>query len=287
MVSIGLDVGTGFVKCVSEYGHVIFPSLFAYRDAGKWEEPQGRIEAVGKQAKEFSKYPDAVIIRPVSEGRPIDERGFEALVSEAINRIYGTGSQKNKILDMEGNNSEICIVVGLPYDARSEKARLERIIEKIVGTKKYFIVPQVGGTLFEMDKKDAVVMSIGQGTTEIVAFDNQKPVFGTSIPQATDFITIGLAEFSYLHASLFAKRGSEVRKNVEKLTDILSNKLLSFMSALDSKSHYDVIVSGGGIMIPGMKRSLERKLKMKVDVPRIPIMSNAMGLYKLAKQESS
>lgn len=287
MVSIGLDVGTGFVKCVSDYGSVIFPSLFAYRDAGKWEETQGRIEAVGKKAKEFSKYPDAVIIRPVSEGRPIDERGFEALVSEAINRVYGTGLQKNKILDMEGNDSEICIVVGLPYDARGEKARLERIIEKIVGTKKYFIVPQVGGTLFEMDKKDAVIMSIGQGTTEIVAFDNQKPVFGTSLPQATDFITIGLAEFSYLHASLFAKRGTEVRKNVEKLTDILSNKLLSFMSALDSKSHYDVVVSGGGIIIPGMKRSLERKLKMKVEVPRIPIMSNAMGLYKLAKQESS
>lgn len=286
MVSIGLDVGTGFVKCVSDYGHVIFPSLFAYRDAGKWEESQGRLEAVGKQARDFSKYPDAVIIRPVSEGRPIDERGFEALVSEAINRVYRTGLQKNKAPSIECNNSEICIVVGLPYDARGEKARLERIIEKIVGTKKYFIVPQVGGTLFEMDKKDAVIMSIGQGTTEIVAFDDQKPVFGTSLPQATDFITLGRGELSYLHASLFAKRRSEVRRNVEKLTDILLNKLLSFMSSLDNTSHYDVVVSGGGIMIPGMKRSLERKLKLKVDVPEIPIMSNAMGLYKLAKQES-
>jgi len=176
VVSIGLDVGTGFVKCVSDYGSVIFPSLFAYRDMGKWEESQGRIEAVGKNAREFSKYPDAVIIRPVSEGRPIDERGFEALVTEAVRRVCSIGLQQ----------------------------------------------------------------------------------------------------------STFAKHRQEIRKNVVKLSDILSNKLINFMSQLDNKNHYDIIVSGGGIMIPEMKESLERKIQRKIEIPKIPIMSNAIGLYKLA-----
>lgn len=283
MVSIGLDVGTGFVKCVSDYGSVIFPSLFAYRDMGKWEESQGRIEAVGTKAREFSKYPDAVIIRPVSEGRPIDQRGFEALVSEAINRVCRIGLQQN---NLDGKyDSEISIIVGLPYDARKEKTRLRRIIENKIHLKKCGVVPQVAGTLIDMNKKDAIIMSIGQGTTEIVVFDNQDPIIGVSLPQATDFITQGLGEFSYLQASTFTKQKSEIRKNVAKLTDILSNKLFNIMSSLDEKNHYDVVVSGGGIMIPGMKRSLERKLKMEIQVPKIPIMSNAIGLYKLAKIE--
>ncbi len=283
MVSIGLDVGTGFVKCVSDYGHVIFPSLFAYRDLGKWEESQGRIEAVGTKAKEFSKYPDAVIIRPVSEGCPIDQRGFEALVSEAISRVCRIVLQQN---NLDGKyDSEINIIVGLPYDARKDKTRLRRIIEKRIHLKKCGIVPQVAGTLIEMNKKDAIIMSIGQGTTEIVVFDNQDPIIGVSLPQATDFITQGLGEFSYLQASTFTKQKSEIRKNVAKLTDILSNKLFNIMSSLEEKNHYDVVVSGGGIMIPGMKRSLQRKLKMEIQVPRIPIMSNAIGLYKLAKIE--
>ena len=276
-------MGTGFVKCVSDYGHVIFPSLFAYRDMGKWEKSQGRIEAVGKQAREFSKYPDAVIIRPVSEGRPINQRGFEALVSEAINRVCRIGLQQNNLDNKY--NSEISIIVGLPYDARKEKTRLRKTIENKIHLKKCGIVPQVAGTLIEMNKKDAIIMSIGQGTTEIVVFDNQDPIIGVSLPQATDFITQGLGEFSYLQASTFTKQNSEIRKNVAKLTDILSNKLFNIMSSLDEKDHYDVVVSGGGIMIPGMKISLQRKLKMEIQVPKIPIMSNAIGLYKLATKK--
>lgn len=281
MVSIGLDVGTGFVKCVSDYGKVIFPSLFAYRDLGKWEESQGRIEAVGKRALEFAKYPDAVIIRPVCEGRPIDERGFEALVSEAVSRVCSTRPHH---VENGQYNSEITIVVGLPYDARNDKMQLRKIIEKKIHPKNCGIVPQVLGTLIEMNKKDAIIMSIGQGTTEIVAFDDRKPVFGSSVPQATDFITLGLGEFSYLRASTFVKN-SEIRKNVAKLTDILSNKLIGFMSQLDNRNHYDIVVSGGGIMIPGMRESLEKRLGRKVEVPRVPIMSNAIGLYILAADQ--
>jgi hypothetical protein len=282
VVSIGLDVGTGFVKCVSDYGSVIFPSIFAYRDLGKWEESHGRIEAVGKRALEFARHPDAVIIRPVSEGRPIDERGFEALVSEAVSRVCGTRPHH---IENSKYNSEIIIAVGLPYDAQNDKIRLRKIIEKRIHPAKCGIVPQVLGTLIEMDKKDAVIISIGQGTTEIVAFADRKPVFGISVPQATDFITLGLGEFSYLQASIFAKRGSEIRKNVAKLADILSNKLMGFLSQLDNKNHYDIVVSGGGIMIPGMRESLENKLGKKIEVPKIPIMSNAAGLYILAKNQ--
>lgn len=282
MIPIGLDVGTGFVKCVSDYGPVIFPSLFAYRDLGKWEESQGRIEAVGKRALEFAKHPDTVIIRPVSEGRPIDERGFEALVSEAVSRVCGLGSHH---IENSEYDSEITIAVGLPYDARNDRMRLRKIIEKKIHPKKCGIVPQVLGTLIEMNKKDAIIMSIGQGTTEIVAFDDRKPTFGISVPQATDFITLGLDEFSYLQASTFYKHDSEIRKNVAKLTDMLSNKLIGFLSQLANKNHYDIVVSGGGIMIPGMRESLEKKLRKKIEVPKVPIMSNAAGLYMLATNQ--
>ena len=39
---------------------------------------------------------------------------------------------------------------------------------------------------------------------------------------------------------------------------------------------------GGGILLPGMKEALESKLGTGIIVPKDPVFSNAIGLYKLA-----
>ena len=49
MTSIGLDIGTGFVKCVSDTKKIKFPSLYAYRKLAIWEGKKGIVEAVGDE----------------------------------------------------------------------------------------------------------------------------------------------------------------------------------------------------------------------------------------------
>lgn len=292
MKYVGLDVGTGFVKCVTENKQLIFPSLYAYRDSNKWESQRGRVEAVGYPAKYMKKYPDAVIIRPVMEGKPIDDAGFSALVENAAKVILKNsfGHDNNNSKD----NYEICnhfadsiIVAGLPYDAKADKEHLRNLIKKRLNPKRVVIVPQVLGTLINKDMKNAIVVSIGQGTTEIVAFDDLKPILGTSLSQATDFITQSLGEFSYLDfPRLYDDHKTEVSRSVEKLSHILANRLLSIQNQFSWR--YPVIASGGGILIHGMRENLQKRLKKKnniaLHVPENPVMSNAQGLYMLARK---
>ncbi len=43
-----------------------------------------------------------------------------------------------------------------------------------------------------------------------------------------------------------------------------------------------VILSGGGILIPGLKAAILERINVKVEIPNDPVMSNADGLYKIA-----
>ncbi len=67
---IALDIGTGFVKACSETKKVQFPALYAYREAGEWENQKERIEGTGIEAVKISEYPKSVVMRPVREGVP-------------------------------------------------------------------------------------------------------------------------------------------------------------------------------------------------------------------------
>jgi activator of 2-hydroxyglutaryl-CoA dehydratase len=62
------------------------------------------------------------------------------------------------------------------------------------------------------------------------------------------------------------------------LADSLINKLHIIRQDLEK---LPVIVSGGGILVPGMEEAIRAKLK-DIIIPQDPVMSNALGLYKIA-----
>jgi actin-related protein len=271
MPAIGLDMGTGFVKIVSDGKSLVIPSLYAYRDPGAWEKTDQRIIALGEEAKNLQKYPDAVVLRPVQEGRPVDMKSFEALVTYSVKKIL-------EPCDPVANMSETRMVIGLPYSAKDDRQRVAKLVQSAINPKMVLVVPQAIGTLIDQDRQRGIVLSIGQGTSELVAFEDSSPVDGQSIPQASDFITGQFGEFAHLDFEVYSKNTAAVAKGVEKLSDILANRTLGFRSRLGSD--YDIIVSGGGIKIPGMQEALARKIK-KFVVPDDPVLSNAKGLHKL------
>ena len=74
--------------------------------------------------------------------------------------------------------------------------------------RKVLVIPQSIGTLLSEDARTGMVLSIGQGTTELVLFENLKPVTGVSIPQACDYLYDGddLAYLEYEKNNIDKKR---------------------------------------------------------------------------------
>ena len=268
--AIGLDVGTGSVKVVSDSNSLNFPSIYAYRSSTSWEKTVGVIKTVGETAVEMKGHPDAVIIRPVGEGKPIHHEGFGELVKFAVESI-----------SKDASFSKLIIVIGLPYLAdKKQRSQLSELVTKITGAYRVVVLPQVIGTLRHMKMSDGIVVSIGQGTTEIVVFENEKPIHGTSIPQATDFLTQSFGEFAHLDHSIFLKK--EVRDKVDKLADIISNRITLLQGQLDRP--FPLILSGGAVHIPGMVKSLKKKINADIVIPDDPVMSNANGLFNIASE---
>src|SRR5487761_1856792 len=175
---IAIDAGTGFVKCVSSHLRRSFPSIYASRRLTRWEDPkEGVVEAVGYEAKKMSVYPDAVLVHAVLEGKIAEERAFVAIIRGAVRE-----------LGCKGDIGSLLVVMGLPYGAALQKQQLEKLVERSLRPRKVLVILQSIGTLLAEDARTGIVLSIGQGTTELVLFENLKPISGTSIPQACDYL---------------------------------------------------------------------------------------------------
>lgn len=277
MAIIGLDMGTSFVKCVFDDGRFTFPAIYAYTNRQKWDDDKTLLAGVGEEALKVAAYPNSVVIRPIIEGRPVHKKGVEELVKEMKRRMDVMSDSKEK-----GRINTI--VVGLPYDADDYKAILYDIINDTLNPENCVIVPQVIGTLESIGRKSATVMNIGQGTTEIVAFENMQTISGESVMHGCDFLTRDLGEFAFLDLTVYQQYRDEIKPRIDMLADMLVNRLETFMSGL--KPMYEcsktVVLSGGGILIPELKAGILKRINVKVEVPNDPVMSNASGLYKIA-----
>jgi methylmalonyl-CoA mutase cobalamin-binding subunit len=67
------------------------------------------------------------------------------------------------------------------------------------------------------------------------------------------------------------------------LADIISENLASFKTSLAVNNRYDIILSGGGILVPGLYNHLKRKIADSLYTVEDPIFSNATGMLEYAK----
>ena len=271
---ISLDIGTGFVKSCFAQKRIQFPSLYAYRETEPWEDNKKKgssiIEGAGYDAVEIVKYPAAVTLRPVREGTPSNKTAFVKVVNHAIKQLE---ISDEAIQDMS-------IIIGLPYHAAKEATKFPGFVKKIIGCKDVVVVPQAIGTLMSSNRTNGIVLAIGQGTTELVAFDNLRPILGRSVPQACDFVYLDKDDLAYLDES-----DRPEPKRVEMLADIISESLASFRTNLPAgKESYDILVSGGGTLVPGLYNHLKRKITdSTLYLADDPVFSNAVGMLEYAK----
>ena len=145
MLKVGLDIGTGFVKCVSDYGSVRFPSVYVKRIHGHWTDKAS--EAVGTKAQLMLATRGATAISPISRGRPDPRyhRQVELLLQESI-------SQVNRLAKAPVDaDCKVRMVVGLPYHAYGCRDALARMVKKSINAEKCTMVAQASGTLVDLE----------------------------------------------------------------------------------------------------------------------------------------
>ena len=78
------------------------------------------------------------------------------------------------------------------------------------------------------------------------------------------------------------ERNRELCKKYSRiLAENLESEVLDMADGCGKK--HDIALSGGGLLMPGVRDELEARLEgRKIVVPSDPVMSNARGLYKLA-----
>ncbi|MGI0101983.1 MAG: hypothetical protein ACREA7_05235 [Nitrosotalea sp.] len=236
------------------------------------------IEAVVDEAVRLVRYPDSVVIRPVMQGRPIHERGFEELVKKAVDLVL----QNSDAMGKEAELARSCMAIGLPYEARPHASDIQKMIRRLFHPKRCDIVPQVLGTLIDVDLPSAIVTSIGQGTTEIVAFREYSAIRGILVHHAVNDISskIGTAKTAYLDESIFSD------PKVGSLVAMLADSILDDLNGMrQNLEDLPLVVTGGGIMIPKLKDAIESRLSHDIIIPNDPVMSNALGLFKLVSRE--
>ena len=274
VLKIGLDIGTGFVKCVSDHGSVMFPSLYVKRTHGDWATADS--EAVGERAASMLHTAGAATVRPVIRGRPDPryQRQVEMLVREAVSRVRAAAGRRADA------GEKARMAVGLPYEASDCRESVARLVRKCVPADRCDVVAQAVGTLVDMDRSTGMVVSVGQGTSEIIVIEDNQVIDGESSRWASDFITRKIGRFAHLDPGALDRRRDTCKKYAKVLAHNLAAEIEDMSSGYGHA--YDIVLSGGGLLIPGVRDELHARLKgHRISVPADPVMSNAAGLYKL------
>ena len=175
------------------------------------------LKPVGDKAAHMLKTRGTTAISPICKGRPEKryQKQVDLLVRESINRVYrvtGTTAAKTVVLTEavktiplspeEEHNDKARVVVGLPYEAAHYKKTMLDLICKVPRVGSCDVVAQAAGTLVAMNKNNGMVVSIGQGTSEIVMIEDNRIIDGQSLEWASEFITRKIGKFAHLDTKL-------------------------------------------------------------------------------------
>ena len=291
-INVGFDLGSSSIKIIHDNGQFLSPSVHGHRFVNAGDD----VFATGKKALDMDVYPHSTIIFPIIKGK-IGNNMTEAtrLIRDNLEKVLEetpvTGPVKPRL-------SDINVVLGVPYYVYRSKDEetLKNILLKNIGVRKVHVVLQVFGTLIHESKKkkhnlnqSAIVVSMGHGTTEIMAFDKRVYVDGISLKKASAFLIEEIekneqrdnnnAKGVFLNHDLLHENADLIKPRIAPYMSEVANTIDLLKSQL--RHDYKIVFCGGGIKLPGMTEAISATFPDAV-FSKENIMSNALGLYDLA-----
>ena len=268
---VGLDIGTGYTKVSGGKRSAVFPTLCAMAQARSVRNVEdmdigadggsGIVERVGNDAVGLDLRREWIMVRPVRHGLPYDRRGYAMVARHAL-----------KLIGVRPENSVIC--AGVTYDAKKYRGIVHKIIMSLKPAS-CAVIPQVIGTLVSCGRESGMVINIGHGTTEVISVHGGS-ADGISIPKASDFVISQISQrnskSAYVdHEGLFAGNAAAVGRLVPMLAAHIADEVVRIGSP------DEVVLAGGGSLIPGMADALSKAVGCSVIPVDDPVMSNAVG----------
>jgi len=302
MKAVGLDIGTNYTKATSDGENVIiFPSLVVYGEKKDWSLKGEEKEVyIGEEAVSFAQNVENVeVLRPLHEGRLIHNSYIE-LAKYAFLKL---------------NTTADIIATGLPVkSSKKEREEIVRELEEAL-KKKVVIFPEPAGTLADMGIDTGVCIDIGFGTTDIVVLADMEYLKGDTLLMGVDKIyenvelsirnKIGISitpeEMTTLLLDENCRVGrirggkkvsishdeimEEYKENMKVWVERIANRAKILIEGLSLSIVENLVISGGGSLLPGVKEEFERVFEDvgEIKMPKTPLTSNAKGYFKLAK----
>lgn len=267
---VSIDCGTAWVKaCKNDVQFVRFPSLYAYRQPTKWESQKEKlIVGIGESALEVAKYPNSVVIHPVTRGVPVNPSAFQAIVQESIKRLDATDLNE--------------VIVGLPYMASSQRNSLRDVIQKTLGCDCY-VVPQALGILYhnKLEGQNTICISLGHGTVELVAFSGGKVLTGQSLTQGVNYLFQNGLDYLKINSP----------QKIEKiLVDGLADTIVDAIKGIESKlkEEFEIVVAGGGCLVNdgALYLGIQKRIQDKgLHLSKDPMMAVCLGMWEYLSQK--
>lgn len=292
LIPVGLDMGSSEIKCMTRDHKVCFPSVITTLKSNVWDDKSSKNMTIGANAVKTGKAYNAKCVFPIASGRPIDINGYTLLAEHALQNIGIVAENVSAPANPQSQNatidlSQICLVVGLPYDATPQIQNIQAIFNSKLKVGKCIIETQARGTLRSMQLKTGIIFNIGFGTTESVIFDDNRAVEGASLRCAINTILEGLAasdsnidKTSLTDIGMFDQYEKESAPFAEEIADEINRWYQEKM--LRAKHEYPVIISGGGVLNKAVIREL-KKTDIKFSIPDEPLYSNVKGHFMRAE----
>ena len=275
MKTIALDFGTSTLKVFSKdtvETKFSFPSVYSTRINKDGET----VKAYGMEAIKLNKFPNTRMVWPISKGSiGGQERVAEHLIRIALERA--TGSK---------NFSDLHVLLALPFKATGseEATKLMALLNKMdVG--ECSIWYQAHGIMRDSGIRTGIIVSIGQGTTEVMSMLDDEIISEESLTKGADHILSILGKEKFLDHQYIAANKDKIAKEVAGFADEIASTIRKLRDDINTED-VPIVISGGGIMIPGMHDELKKILgdsQYKFTVPDDPLYSTARGLYSSVK----
>lgn len=141
---IGLDIGTGSVKVATPHETFQFPSIIA---RGKNMEIESKeMTLVGEMAVRAESIKSMVLKTPVYRGAPTSIDDYLELIKHALDTVI-SNSQRDPLHKGPQKYSDLVIVAGIPYNAKSQSQKIKNAVIEKFAPKFFGLMFQAKATL--------------------------------------------------------------------------------------------------------------------------------------------
>lgn len=268
VLNIAIDLGSSWTKVKADNNiEYKIPTLYCKRSSN---------EVTGNEALKLYPFSDTMKKFPLIKG---NFKGNELEIKILLKNIIDNVRKNTPI-------QECSVIMSIPQSGSHNDESLRSILEHDIGIKNVQLVNQGLGFLANHNVSDAVCISFGYGTCEILILYQNVIIIAKSLKSSCSKILHNIPQVQ-LYQDDF--------KSPDCINDISKQVVLQIINEFkalyhstdleDMGTNLPIFCFGGGLLLEGVKDTILNNLD-NVTISDDPIFGEVRGLYKISIKES-